>query len=202
MKLYAFDIETDTTVNGLDPQVAEIISLALWSPRLETVIDGGSEKQRISKFIDLLDSLAPGILCTWNGAVFDGPFIEARARRLGMETGFTLAEDSAIIPKYEPLPGYSFGCRLLLRNHRHADMAYAYREYALSQPQLGRRGWSLKPVCKSLGCEMVEVDRERIHLLTPEENAAYNLSDARGTYYLADRLGPAIKDWIDAVPSQ
>lgn len=195
--LFAFDIETDTTVNGLDPAVAEIVSIALWSPAVSEVILGGTERERIERFAELLDAIPDGVAATWNGAVFDVPFIEDRARINGVETGFVIQADPTIIPKYDFLPGHASGYRACLRGHRHADVAYAYRGYAMDH--LGPKGWALKPVAKSLGIEMVEVDRSKIHELTREQIERYNLSDARGTYLLAERLGDRLVPYTDNV---
>lgn len=194
---YGVDIETDTTANGLDPSVAEIVSIALWSPDVSEVIAGGTECERIERFVELLDSLPDGVAVTWNGSVFDVPFIEDRARMNGVATGFVLQADPAIIPKYDFLPGHTSGYRARLRRHRHADIAYAYRGYAMDH--LEPKGWSLKPVARALGIEMVEVDRARVHELSPEEVASYNLSDARGTYLLAERLGKRLASYTDNV---
>ena len=195
-----FDIETDTTIDGRDPRVGQIVSIAVYSPGFQAVVDGGSEQERIHRFCEVLDKMPQSIVCSWNGSVFDGPYLADRARMAGIDIGFVLDPDPAINPKYAPLPGHAGGYRLRLRRHEHADMAYAYRDYALGDPSLGRAAWSLKSVCRSLGIEMIEVDRERIHELTAEQNRAYNLSDARGTYLLAERLGTGLQLWVDHVP--
>lgn len=140
MGLFAFDIETDTTVNGLDRRVVEIISFAVYSPDVQIVIDGGTEAERIRRFCDLLDDIPPGIACSWNGGPFDGPFTSDRARMACIDSGIVLVPDPAIVPKYEFLPGHDAAYRLRLRRHRHADLAYAYQGYALDNPALGRKG--------------------------------------------------------------
>lgn len=201
MELFAFDIETDTSDGGgLDPRTSPIVSLAVWSPQHQVVIDGGSEADRIRRFLAVLDELSPAVAVTWNGQMFDIPYIADRAASAGIDTGFALVADRSIVAKYPPLPGHGGGYRARLRHHRHVDVAGAYRSYALGRRELGRDGWALKPVCRSLGIDMVEVDRRAIHLLAAEQNRAYNLSDARGTYLLGERLGARLEALIDQVP--
>ncbi len=195
--LIGFDIETDTTINGLDPGVAEITSIAVWSPDVQTVFDQGDERGRIAGFLELLDELPPGIACSWNGCCFDGPFIESRARLVGLETGFDIVLDHRIVPKYSFLPGWDAAARLRLRGHRHADVAYAYRDYALSTPALGEKRWGLKYVAESLGIEMIRIDASQMHRYSAETRHEYNLSDSRGTYLLGAALGDGIEPWVD-----
>jgi hypothetical protein len=63
------------------------------------------------------------------------------------------------------------------------DVAYVWKDWALDNGVT----WSLKPVAKALEIEgVIEVDRERVHLLTVPERMAYNLSDVVATYRLAE----------------
>ena len=80
---YGLDIETDTTVNGLDPTQAEIVAIALTMPYSSDgdVVLTGPEHQMLRDLDQLLQELPAGVLVTWNGAAFDLPFLAERARR-------------------------------------------------------------------------------------------------------------------------
>lgn len=196
MKLYAIDIETDTTIDGLDPTIAEVVTMALWSDDLQAVIEGGTERSRLTELSRLLAFLEPGIVLTWNGQVFDLPFLATRARVTGVCLGLELTRDPQIVPKYDFTPGHACGYRARLGRHAHADLAYACKDYA------DRTGvtWSLKPVCESLGIPMVKVNAAAIHLLSSAALVEFNLSGVHGTHLLGTRLGPNLDDWIDALP--
>jgi hypothetical protein len=61
------------------------------------------------------------------------------------------------------------------------DVAYELKEYAEVQGV----PWNLKPVARSLGFDPVEVDRSKVHLLSPKEMADYVASDALVTRELS-----------------
>jgi len=195
MKLYALDIETDTTVDGLDPRVAEVVTMALWGDDVELVIDGGSESKRLSALAEALSDLEPGVILTWNGQVFDLPFLASRARVNNVKLGLELQRDALIVPKYTFTPGHACGYRARWGQHAHADLAYAYKTYAAKAGVT----WSLKPVCESLGIAMVKVDASAIHLLSATLLAEYNLSDVNGTHQLGLHLGVDLAKWIDVL---
>ncbi|HAI65662.1 MAG TPA: hypothetical protein DCM13_12335, partial [Acidimicrobiaceae bacterium] len=58
----------------------------------------------------------------------------------------------------------------------------------------------LKSLAKFVGLEPVEVDRRRIHELTPEEMHEYVLSDARLARQLVERRVDRFA-WVDQDPS-
>ena len=196
--LYGLDIETDTspltqeeldagyTHRGLDPAITKIINLALSDSSGVTVLDG-EEKDILLGLDNWLKSREPGLLVTWNGSVFDLPFIYDRAKRLNINIGLHLSADPLIVPKYEPTPGYSGGFTATwdsLSNqvsHAHLDVAYLYKKYA----EEAGIPWSLKPVAKELGLNPIKVDAANVHLLTREEQNEYVASDARVTRELA-----------------
>ena len=193
--VYGFDIETDTTVNGLDPRVSRVISVAIWSLIEQHCVAGEDERELLFELARLVDRLPAGIMAGWNSAVFDLPFLATRAEALGVELPFTLVPDPTIVPKYDFTPPHACGYRAYVGRHVHADIAYAYK---LDASQFGV-SWSLKPVARAFGgIEMVEVDRGRMQELSADELAAYNLSDARGTCLLARGLGDRLADWLDS----
>ena len=88
--VYGLDIETDTSVNGLDPAVGGIVTVALSSPSADEVFDG-PEIDMLAAVDARLAALPPGVLATWNGAFFDLPFLADRAAHHGLALGLRLA---------------------------------------------------------------------------------------------------------------
>jgi hypothetical protein len=191
--IYSVDIETDTTVNGLDPRVARITELSLSTAAGDSVFNDADEVTLLSKADRALRTLPAGLITTWNGAFFDLPFIAWRARKHQMRRyGLTLIPAAGLTPKYDYLPGHdraytgTWAVNPALRGvvHQHLDISFAYKKVAAD---LGVKH-SLKPVAKALGIDMIEVDREKMHELTPAERLAYAASDTRGTRELTIRL--------------
>ena len=193
-EVYGLDIETDTTPmndstpRGLDPATTTIVNIAL-STREGEIVFRGEERSLILSLDRYVRNLPVGLIATWNGAVFDLPFIISRAQSLDIELGLTIIPAENIRPKYEPLPGHRGGYHGTWSNrtavpHSHLDIAYALREHT---EDLGLQ-WSLKPVARHHGLSPIEVDRTAVHLLTPEQQDEYVASDARVTRVLAERL--------------
>lgn len=181
---YGFDIETDTAVDGLDPTVAAIVAIALTGDDLEIVLDG-DERMMIADLDRVLTELPAGVLVTWNGGGFDLPFLRYRADLLGLRLGLDLRRDLAGIH------------RARWHGHRHVD------GYQLFRADVGaslRLPCGLKPLARFVGLPVIEVDRERIHELTPAERGAYVASDARLARALVARR-PHWAAGIDQVPS-
>ena len=68
--VYGLDIETDTSVDGLDPAVAPVVTVALSNPAFDEVF-AGREDEILFELDDRLAELEPGVIATWNGAAFD-----------------------------------------------------------------------------------------------------------------------------------
>jgi len=193
-EIYGLDIETDTTPmkdstpRGLDPATTTIVNVAI-STRDGEIVFRGEERSLLLSLDRYIRNLPVGLIATWNGSVFDLPFIISRAESLEIELGLTITPADNIRPKYEPLPGHRGGYHGTWSNrttvsHSHLDIAYALREHATD---LGLQ-WSLKPVARHHGLSPIEVDRTAVHLLTPEQQDDYVASDARVTRVLAERL--------------
>lgn len=198
----ALDIETDTselteeekaagwTARGLVPAITPITSVGLHDGERTLLLhrdDHGGEEGVLTTLVDaLVDGTGPVV--TWNGSVFDMPFIADRIRLLGLDRllgAFELTPDPDVVPKYEPLPGHDGGYAVRVAGREHVDLAYLVREDAADRGV----SWSLKPYVKAvLGVEPVEVDRTAMHLLTKEEHDAYLASDAVVTWQLARHL--------------
>jgi hypothetical protein len=188
LPLYAFDIET----TGLFCSDARVTTVAVYSPDVSFVIEDNDERRLITALGERFASLPAGVVCTWNGAVFDGPFLTGRSRRLGIGDWFRLRIDRTIVPKYEPQPGFApeglhplFPAADTMSDggnwHDHLDAAYLWKDWA----QVNDVKWELKPVARANGLDVIEVDREHMDALSVAERMAYNLSDVVATYQLA-----------------
>ena len=181
--VYGLDIETDTSLNGLDPAVGGIVTVALSSADGDDVFDG-PEVEMLAAVDAHLAGLTPGVLTTWNGAFFDLPFLADRAAHHGVALGLRLTLDQRIPSRRDPLPGHRGAYRACWHGHRHLDAYQLYRSDV--GPTLGI-SCSLKAIARLVGLTPVEVDRARIHDLAPDALAAYVASDARLARLLAER---------------
>ncbi len=186
--LYGLDIETDTTVNGLDPRVAPVVAVAVTGNELEVVFDG-PEDEILAHTDELFDSLPPGVIVTWNGASFDLPFLAFRASRLDRELGLRLHLDPAIAGGHDPLPGHAGAYRATWFTHSHLDGYQLYRADVGASLNLS---CGLKALARFVGLPVVEVDRERIHELTEAHRREYVASDAHLARLLVARRPAAL----------
>ncbi len=187
--LYGLDIETDTTINGLDPEVAAVVAVAVAGGGVSAVIRG--EECSILKELDsLLKRLEPGIIVTWNGSAFDLPFLQNRAALHGIKLGLDLSAD-APTRKQPRFKASWYG-------HRHLDAYLAYR-YQLARVMPVSCG--LKSIAAFYGLDAVEVPVERLHELPAALVDAYVLSDAVLAAELAARHWDWAQFFIDEAPS-
>jgi DNA polymerase elongation subunit (family B) len=191
--IYGLDIETDTTVDGLDPVRSPVVTAAL------STLDGdevftGAEPVILGALDDRLRALPAGVLATWNGAAFDLPFLADRAAACGVALGLRLAPDPTGPPGHDPLAGHAGAYRASWYGHRHLD---GYLVYRADVGPLLRVSCSLKAIARVVGLTPVEVDRERIHDLPASDLAAYVASDARLARVLVERRWPGIARCVD-----
>jgi uncharacterized protein YprB with RNaseH-like and TPR domain len=192
--LYGLDIETDTTIDGLDPRVAPVVAVALATPDTTTVFTG--DEATILRDLDrAVAGLPAGVIVTWNGAAFDLPFLADRARACGVTLGLALTADPSLGVRPDPLPGHAGAYRARWGVHRHLD---AYRVYRADVGASLGLSCALKAVARLVGLEPVEVDRSDISGLAPDELVAYVASDADVTRRLVLRRWPACGAGIDA----
>ena len=191
--VYGLDIETDTTINGLDPAVARVLTVALSADGYDEVFSG-PEPVLLSALDRRLADLPPGVLATWNGAAFDLPFIAQRAGMLRLRLGLRLRLDPSIGLRRAPLPGHAGAYRGGWYGHGHLD---AYRLYRGDVGPALRVSCSLKAIARLVGLAPLEVDRARIHDLSNEALHAYAASDARLARVLAERRWPAAARYVD-----
>ncbi|RMH74989.1 MAG: hypothetical protein D6683_11990 [Actinomyces sp.] len=189
---YGLDIETDTSVDGLDPRRSAIVAVAVASsapdspaePRVDRVFDDPDEAVLLRRLDDHLATLEPGVLVTWNGAGFDLPFIADRARHLSVRLGLVLRPDPRLAGRRAPLAGHRWPYRARWYGHRHLDAYQLFRADVGASLGLA---CGLKAIARLVGLPPVEVDRGAIHELSPAERAEYVLSDARLARALALR---------------
>lgn len=209
MTIFALDIETDTsplteaekaagfTARGLDSRITPVTAAAFHDGRHTNVLHAADYRDGEAGLLSRVGAYMigagasrdnGGVLVTWNGSVFDLPFLVDRARMLGVLgwfTGLELTRDESIVPKYDPLPGHAGGYRATWHGLPHLDMAYVDRDECLATGV----SWSLKPWATHLGLDPVEVDRTRMHELSRAELDSYVASDAVITHGLATRHG-------------
>ncbi|MEM9033448.1 MAG: 3'-5' exonuclease [Actinomycetota bacterium] len=191
--LHGLDIETDTSCDGLDPRVSEIVAIAVSSDHGDAVFSNASERELLEATDEHLAHCATGVLVTWNGAAFDLPFLASRAEVHGLELGLRLAVDPRLAVR-TALPGHDGAYRAAWHSHRHLD---AYRVWRNDLHRLVDMSCSLKAVARLTGLRPVEVDRERVHELSAEVLDDYVASDARLARLLAERRWSTAEPFID-----
>ena len=184
--LYGLDIETDTTVNGLDPAVSSIVAVSL-STEDETFTFTGPERKLLGSLDDRLRRMPRGVLVTWNGSGFDLPFLSDRARTLRVRLGLSLTPDETLPHKHAPLIGHELPYRARWHKHLHIDACCAYRTLLPEGTSC-----ALKPVARSAGLTVIEEDREHLHELGAGALVRYATRDAELARLLAARV------WFDA----
>ena len=178
--LYGLDIETDTSVDGLDPAVSQVVAGAVTTATTDHVFLG-DEVTILSQVDELLSELEPGFLVTWNGSGFDLPFLHERARITDVTMGLHLWRD-----RLRSVEDHAFRGRW--HDHDHLD---GYRIYRADVGRSLGLPCGLKPMARLVGLTPLEVDRNRMHLLDADTLRSYVASDARLARELVRRRGPA-----------
>jgi DNA polymerase elongation subunit (family B) len=191
--LYGFDIETDTTVNGLDPTVAEVVAVAI-ALEDRCIVLTGTEGEILNNLETTLRELPPGILTTWNGAGFDLPFLHDRAQALGVSLSLRLQPHPRRVGGPPPLAGHGGPYLAEWGRHQHLD---AYPVYRCDVGQALGISCGLKRIARLVGLRPVEVDRAQIHQLSATSLDAYVASDASLTRELVVRRCPTILAALD-----
>lgn len=192
--VYGLDIETDTTVDGLDPLVAPVVAVAVAGPNGVTVFDDSNEALLLDRLDWHLASVEPGVLATWNGANFDLPFLHLRAQRHGVALGLRLRPDPILPLPREPLAGQAHTNRAWWHGHAHLDAYRLYRGDVV--PALGVSG-GLKSIALLCGLSPVQVDASHVHELSSADLRAYVSSDARCTRELVLRRWSTARYAVD-----
>lgn len=193
--LYGLDIETDTSVNGLDPAVSPIVGVAIVGAGVELVLDG-SEHEVLMALDRAIAALAPGVLVTWNGSGFDLPFLDDRARLIGVDLGLRIAHDPSIVLSRDPLRGHPGAYRGSWYHHRHLD---GYRLYRSEIDPDSGLSCGLKSLARHFGLPIVEVERDRMHELDQDTLRRYVRSDAALARELVARRWSTAQHAIDHI---
>lgn len=194
-RFYGLDIETDTSIDGLDPAVSPITVAALSTVEGDEVFSG-AEVDILRALDERLRALPPGVVVTWNGSAFDLPFLADRAAACGLALGLRLVADPTVVLSRGPLRGHPGAYRAGWHAHGHLD---AYRVYRGDVGRVLDVSCSLKVIARVVGITPVEVDRTRMHELAPAARDAYVASDARLARILAGRRWPGVARCIDRV---
>ncbi len=194
--VYGLDIETDTTVNGLDSEVAPVVTVALSLRRLRRGLQRRRGRRSSRGSTGGWPSSPPGVLATWNGAAFDLPFLADRAALLDLPIGLRLRHDPDIRMHHQPLPGHPGAYRARWYRHGHID---AYRLYRGDVGPALRVSCSLKSIARLVGLAPLQVDRKHIHDLSREVLHAYAASDARLARVLTERRWGTAARFVDRV---
>jgi uncharacterized protein YprB with RNaseH-like and TPR domain len=193
-KLAAIDIET----TGLSPLDCKVVSVAIATDDETVVWENADEATMLADLATWITSPSrtPGVFVTWNGSAFDWPFLATRAavHNSPLSTLLHLVPSADRTPRYGAIGGHDCGYLVNVGGWDHLDAMLPWRPIAKA------RGISagLKPVSRSEGIEVIEVDRERISDLTRAELMAYNVSDVAATLELARRLGDQVDTWMDS----
>jgi uncharacterized protein YprB with RNaseH-like and TPR domain len=197
LPVYGLDIETDTTVDGLDPAASAVTTVALSQDGADEIFTG-PEHDLLVELDFRLAELEPGVLATWNGAAFDLPFLADRAAHHGIPLGLQLRLDQRVRTPHRPLPGHAGAYRAAWHEHRHVD---AYRLYRGDVGPALRISCSLKSIARFVGLRPLEVDRTRMHALDDEALHAYASSDARLARILTERRWATAARFVDRHPA-
>jgi DNA polymerase elongation subunit (family B) len=204
LPLYGFDIETDTGVDGLDPEVSGLLAAAVSTPTGDVVLTG-SEASILRRLDELLAALPPGVIVTWNGARFDLPFVARRCELQHLPCGLELRREHrrrAIEPveSVEPVDTIEVvapGRRYRARWHRHTHLD-AYQVWRNDLQRVVPVSCSLKSVAALLGYVPVTTDVTQVHLLAEDRLARYVASDALLARCTAEVRWATAAPFIDA----
>lgn len=124
--IYGLDIETDTRIDGLDPGVSSLVAVAI-STGKHTEVLTGEEWLLIAALEQYLAALSPGVIATWNGSVFDLPFISDRAAIYGIRLGLRL-EAHQQVGLGQAVVGHKTSYLASWHNHVHLDLCQVYKQ--------------------------------------------------------------------------
>ncbi len=194
-RIYGLDIETDTSIDGLDPHITPVTAVGLTGSTWSRVFSG-PEAHVLGELDAALEALGSGVIVTWNGARFDLPFLADRAALHGITLGLDLRPDPHTASRRDPLPGHVGGYVAAWYGHRHLDAYAVYRSDVGASLGLP---CGLKPLARLMGHEPVELDRERLHEVSEERLHAYVASDAELARAMAIRRWTTAQRAIDVV---
>ena len=188
LDIYGIDIETDVRGGTLDPALAPIRAVAV-STRSSEVTFTGDEASILVDVDHHLAGLPEGIVASWNGAVFDLPYIADRARILRVGIGLVLCPDQRRRVMCDLLPGHEVAYRATWGHHRHLDTFRLYGDSGTTS---------------TLG-SLLGLPRRRAATIASTGNLlnealhAHAASDARLARVLAERRGQGALRVVDHI---
>ena len=175
LPVYGLDIETDTSVDGLDPATSRVLTVALSQAGIDEMFVG-FEHELLAELDDRLAQLEPGRVRHVERCRVRPPVPRRPRRALGAATR---AATSGSIPtirlQHAPLPGHAGAYRAAWHHHGHLDAYRLYRDdvhdltteamhaYASSDARLARvlteRRWASAAAASSTGCRSARTSR-------------------------------------------
>lgn len=182
---YGLDIEINAGDGVVDPVTAAVTKIAVSAGRSDVAFVG-SETEILRGVNDYLNTLAPGVLATWNGSIFDLPFIADRARIVGIELDLVLVADPNGRMGRQPLPGHRGSHKARWGEHRHLDTYRLHGSHGSGWGHLVGRARR-----QSQAVNTNDLLNEALH--------ANAVNDARLARVLAERRGVAALRVLDRI---
>lgn len=183
---YGLDIEIDTTDGSVDPASVPIRAIGLSARGFEKLYTG-DERQMLRALDQQLHELAPGVIATWNGSVFDLPYLHRRSRVHGIDLDLVLVADPNALHGRGALPGGT-AHRAVWGRHRHLD---TYLVYGDTSPVTSLSSLLGRARRRGVIANSADLVNEALH--------AHAVSDARLARVLAERRGIAALRSLDRV---
>lgn len=186
--IYGIDIETDTRRGSVDPAEAPIRAIGISARNLDDTFTG-DEVTILRRVDERLRELPGGILATWNGAIFDLPYIADRARLLGVDLDLVLCPDRRRRNSRALLPGHDSAYRATWGAHRHLDTFRLYGDSGTGGTLAGLLGLQRRRAATIASTD--DLLNEALH--------AHAASDARLARVLAERRGHGALKVLDHI---
>ncbi|MBN2127133.1 MAG: ribonuclease H-like domain-containing protein [Candidatus Diapherotrites archaeon] len=202
LKMLAFDLETYSPGRFSNAELDAILTLSIYSKKIQKVITYKKEfekinntiivkdeKELIQKFIELIKEEKPEVIITYNGDSFDFPYLKTRAEKfkLKLPIGFNESE-----PKTKKVS--LFTAEKLL-GVQHLD-AFQMVKFLARIAVINSSSLDLETVVeKVFGLKKEKLASEKINEIweTGKECSRlveYNLEDSKTTFMLAERFLP------------
>jgi DNA polymerase elongation subunit (family B) len=181
-----FDLET----TGLDAERERIFLIAVRDPGGRVHLLEGEERDLIARLIEVVQEADPDVVENHNLHGFDLPFLECRARLLGVPLAL-----GRIGPPWLRTRGWRRGSRFVIPGRECIDTLDAVLRYDFATRELPEHG--LKAVARHLGIareDRENIPGERIHAVygaDPDRVRRYASSDVEEVAELSRMLGGA-----------
>lgn len=179
--IYGFDLVTDTLGDSVDPAVNRIVSIGIDTGRDVDVLTG-DERTMLVDLDQLLASIEPGVIATWNGSLLDLPLIARRSAVHEVVTDLVVRPDRRAAPP-SPILELDHAVCGAWGAHQHVDLRRVYA--AVSR---WRKRGRLDP----------ETMIPPAHELAPRDPG----KDARLARRLAERRWGQARKFVDRMPDR